>query len=196
MVIVVALVGCARDKSAGPSAVASSSAAATTSPPATVSASAASPVPTASATARPTAESASGPPVAGHPLSGQIAGKSFTGKSAIAIEDKAYPSTRTFTVYDGPSDCAHAGPQNNGARQLYFHAPWPPNGPAPLRAAGFVVDTKPLTGFEVTSGRVEVQGPAPKVGEKGRVRVRATNDEHKLQLEGEIEYVLCEYRAR
>lgn len=195
VVVIVALTGCARSTTAGPSPAASSAAEATP-PPAAVSASSARQVPTASATAQLAAEPASGPPVAGGPLSGQIAGKKFTGKSALATEDKSFPSTRTIIVYDGPSDCLHDGPQGKGARQLYVHAPWPPAGPAPLRDSGFVVDTTPPTGFEVTSGRVEMQGPAPKVGERGKVRIRATSVEHKLQLEGEIEYVLCEYRAR
>lgn len=136
----------------------------------------------------------SGGPVAATPLQGEIDGKTFVAKSAIA-EPGSSSDRMSITVYDVDATC-DAEP-TNADRRILTSVPWKPGTTRDLK-----LDFADLNGSQTVTfvigasnniisnqGRIEVIDAPTAKGDKGKIRIRATAQSH--HVEGEIAVQVC-----
>ncbi len=137
----------------------------------------------------------SGGPVASSPLEGTIDGKPFTAKSALA-RPSGDSGEVMITVYDVDAKCDGASPQVD--RRILTSVPWKAN-----TARNLKLDFSDVKGSQTVtfvlgssnniisnSGRIEILDAPSGKNEKGKIRLRASAREHRV--EGEVEVQVCE----
>lgn len=136
----------------------------------------------------------SGGPVASSPLSGTIDGKPFEAKSAIATPDPK-DGEASITVYDIEATCETMNPQVD--RRILTSVPWTPGTERNLK-----LDFTDMKGSQTVtfvlgssnniisnSGRIEILEAPSEKGAKGKIRLRASAQSHRV--EGEIAVTVC-----
>lgn len=154
------------------------------------------PAPSAAPSATPAAPPAS-PPVAATALKGTVKGKAFTPKAALAYADpNGDKSKRKISIFDRPVDCKNRDKlDGKGRAEVSVIIPWTAKGVAELDpgSAGIFIDEKdkPVQ-IGNLQGRAELDALPPKVGTKGKIRVRVSDQAGENKVEGEVPYTLCE----
>jgi hypothetical protein len=138
----------------------------------------------------------SGGPVAASPLTGQVNGASFSGKSAIARKSGT-EGKKSVDIYDSDVTCDAFAPKAD--RSILISVPWTAATARDFKfalggdgqTATFVVQKDGQTSNIIsTQGRVEViEAPAEK-GATGKIRLRATAQGN--SVEGEIAVKVCD----
>lgn len=154
------------------------------------------PAPSAAPSATPAAPPAS-PPVAATALKGTVKGKAFTPKAALAYADpNGDKSKKKISIFDRPVDCKNRDKlDGKGRAEVSVIVPWTAKGVAELDAGstGIFIDEKdkPVQ-IGNLQGRAELDALPPKVGTKGKIRVRVADAAGENKVEGEVPYTLCE----
>jgi len=138
----------------------------------------------------------SSPPVAAGPLKGTIEGKAFAAKSALAVLDPGDPSRKKVTIYDQKVDCKSRDKlTGKGRREVSVRVSWTPGASVELDAftASVVIDEKKApVSIANLSGRAELGTAPTKVGDRGTIKVRVSDQAGDTKVEGETQFVVCE----
>jgi hypothetical protein len=133
-----------------------------------------------------------GTAVASTPLTGTIDGRPFT--AVVALASRAFDANEKFVdIYDVQRDCDDFAPLPTGGRSILFSREWKPitQQLSFSNNITFVVqESNGPNNIIVTQGRLELIDTPTVVGQTGKLRLRATDGDDKV--EGEVSVTICE----